>query len=108
MFVDRVFLTWHSTTSLAAALPAGFASFTIVSLFMGTVQYANTFVAQYVGAKRPERIGPVIWQGTYLSIFSGFFALVPSYFASDIFNWIGLASEIRKEEIIYFRIYLHP
>ena len=104
MFVDRVFLTWHSTTSLAAALPAGFASFTIVSLFMGTVQYANTFVAQYVGAKRPERIGPVIWQGAYLSIFSGFFALVPSYFASDIFNWIGHAPEIRQEEIIYFRI----
>ncbi len=104
MFIDRVFLTWHSTTSLAAALPAGFASFTIVSLFMGTVQYANTFVAQYAGAKRPERIGPVIWQGAYLSIFSGIFALIPSYFSTDIFNWIGHSPEIRQEEIIYFRI----
>ena len=104
MFVDRVFLTWHSTTSLAAALPAGFASFTIVSLFMGTVQYANTFVAQYAGAARPKKIGPVIWQGVYLSIFSGLIALIPSYFAKDIFNWIGHAPEIRNEEITYFRI----
>ena len=26
-FVDRVFLTWHSTEALAAALPAGIANF---------------------------------------------------------------------------------
>ena len=60
-FTDRVFLTWHSTEALSAALPAGMANFTFISLFMGTAQYVNTFVAQYIGARRPERVGPAIW-----------------------------------------------
>ena len=57
-FVDRVFLTWHSTAALAAALPAGVANFTFISLFMGTVQYVNTFVAQRpVYRRAPTRTG---------------------------------------------------
>ena len=65
-FVDRVFLTWHSTEALAAALPAGMANFTFIALFMGTAQYVNTFVAQYIGARRPERVGPVSY--THLTL----------------------------------------
>ena len=33
-FVDRIFLSWHSTAALAAALPAGIANFTFISLFL--------------------------------------------------------------------------
>ena len=83
-FVDRVFLTWHSTEALAAALPAGIANFTFISLFMGTAQYANTFVAQYTGAHRPERVGPAVWQGTYLALLSGVLALIPAYFSTGL------------------------
>ena len=55
-FIDRVFLTWYSTDALAASLPAGMTNFVIVSLFLGTAGYVNTFVAQYVGAGRPTRV----------------------------------------------------
>ncbi len=103
-FVDRVFLTWYSTEALAAALPAGIASFTVISLFMGTAQYANTFVAQYIGARRPERVGPAVWQSIYLAIASGFLALIPAYFATELFDLIGHSPAIRREETIYFRI----
>jgi MATE family multidrug resistance protein len=51
-FVDRMFLAWYSPEAIAAAMPAGMLSFTIISLFMGTAGYVNTFVAQYFGAKR--------------------------------------------------------
>ena len=63
VFVDRMFLSWYSPQALAAALPTGVLSFNIVSFFMGTSQYVGTFVAQFVGAKSPEKIGKILWQG---------------------------------------------
>ena len=103
-FIDRVFLTWHSTAALAAALPAGMASFTFLSLFMGIVGYANTFVAQYIGARRPERVGPAVWQGIYLALVSGLLALIPASLAGPLFDLIGHDAIIRQEETEYFRI----
>src|SRR5438128_348843 len=44
---NAVFLTWDSSTSLAAVVPAGILQWTLISSVFGTVQYANTFVAQY-------------------------------------------------------------
>ena len=35
-FVDRMFLTWYSPETIAAAMPAGMLSFTMISVFMGT------------------------------------------------------------------------
>ena len=103
-FVDRVFLSWYSTEALAAALPAGMANFTFISLFMGTAQYANTFVAQYMGARRPTRVGPAVWQGAYVALFSGLLALLPAAFAGELFALIGHDPDIRAAETDYFRI----
>ena len=63
-FVDRMFLTWYNREALAAALPAGVLNFAIGALFLGTAGYVNTFVAQYEGAERPERVGSAVWQGS--------------------------------------------
>ncbi len=103
-FVDRIFLSWYSTEALAAALPAGMANFTFISLFMGTAQYANTFVAQYMGARRLARVGPAVWQGAYLALFSGLLALLPAAFAGELFALIGHDPDIRAAETQYFRI----
>ena len=103
-FVDRVFLTWHSTEALAAALPAGLTNFVAVSLFFGMVGYVNTFVAQYVGAGRPERVGPALWQGGYLAILSAFVGLGVALLATPIFELVGHAEGVRANEIIYFRV----
>jgi len=103
-FVDRVFLTWYSTEALAAAMPAGMVSFVFISLFMGTAGYVNTFVAQYVGARRPARVGPAVWQGIYLALGSGLLALVPAALAVPLFDLVGHDLAIRQEETEYFRI----
>ena len=54
-----MFLTWYSPEAIAAAMPAGMLNFCIMSLFIGTVGYVNTFVAQYFGSgkKKPDRTG---------------------------------------------------
>jgi hypothetical protein len=44
-FTDRVFLANYSVDAIAAALPAGIASFTLISFFMGVANYTNVFVA---------------------------------------------------------------
>ena len=63
-FVDRLFLTWYSPEAVAGAVTGLFAVWAIIALFTGTGEYLTTFVAQYLGAGRPERIGPAMWQGS--------------------------------------------
>jgi len=103
-FVDRVFLTWYSTAALAAALPAGLTNFIFLSFFLGVAQYANTFVAQYGGAGRPERVGPAVWQGVYLALLSGVCGMGLALFSDPLFALVGHDPAIRQEEITYFRV----
>ncbi|MGB5748624.1 MAG: MATE family efflux transporter [Desulfobacterales bacterium] len=103
-FVDRMFLTWYSPETIAAAMPAGMLSFTIISIFMGTAGYVSTFVAQYYGAGRYHRIGPAIWQGIYISLFGGLVLLCVIPLAEPAFRLIGHSLEIQKYEVIYFQI----
>ena len=103
-FINRVFLTWHSTEALAAALPSGITNFIFLSFFMGMAQYTNTFVAQYSGASRPERVGPAVWQGMYLALLSGGLGWGLSFFSAPLFELIGHQPQVRQEEIIYFRV----
>ncbi|MBT6146985.1 MAG: MATE family efflux transporter [Gemmatimonadetes bacterium] len=103
-FIDRVFLTWYSTDALAASLPAGLTNFVFVSLFFGTAGYVNTFVAQYVGADRPQRVGPSLWQGIYLSVISAGAGLMVAALSVPIFSLIGHEAAVQAYETEYFRI----
>ena len=103
-FIDRMFLTWFSTASIAAAMPASMLSFTVMSVFIGTAGYVSTFVAQYHGAKRPDRIGPSLWQGLYIALAGGVLIFGLSFAARPIFNFVGHDAAIREDEITYFSI----
>ncbi len=103
-FLDRVFLTWYSPQAIAAATPAGILLFTFICFFLGTANYVNTFVAQYVGAGRPQRVGAAIWQGVYFSLPAGAILLCLMPAAEPMFAFIGHAPEVRAEEVTYFRI----
>lgn len=103
-FVDRMFLTWYSPETIAAAMPAGMLSFTVISIFMGTAGYVSTFVAQYYGARRYHRIGPALWQGVYMSLIGGLVMLGIIPFAGPAFELIGHSPSIQQHEVIYFQI----
>jgi multidrug resistance protein, MATE family len=104
LFVDRMFLTRYSTDTISAATPAGVAAFVFISLFSGTAGYVNTFVAQYIGAGRPQRVGPAIWQGIYFSLATVLLMLPVFPAAQTIFDWFGHAPEVRRHEVVYFKI----
>jgi MATE family multidrug resistance protein len=79
MLIDRVMLSRYGVDEVGAAIAAGVFFWVIISLTQGTAGYVTTFVAQYVGAGQPRRVGPIMWQAIYFSIFAGvlMLALVP-------------------------------
>lgn len=102
--VDRVFLTWHSTEALAASLPAGMMHWTVISVLVGTVSYVNTFVAQYDGAGRPDRVVASVWQGVFLAAAGGIALLAVAPFSAPVFGLFGHEPEVQRLEAEYFSI----
>lgn len=102
--VDGVFLARYSDSAIAAVGPAGMSFWLVGGLFMGLVGYCNTFVAQYVGAGYPERVGSAVWQALYLALGAGAVLAVLSLGAEPFFALVGHESAIRADEVAYFRI----
>lgn len=69
-FVNRVFLAHYSSDALAACVPAGILSFTLIAFFQGFASYTNVFIAQYYGGKRYASLSVSLWQGVVISLFS--------------------------------------
>ncbi len=103
-FTDRIFLANYSVDAIAAALPAGIASFTCISFFLGIANYTNAFVAQYTGARALTKVGAALWQGIYFSLIAAIL-LASFYFISGrLFELIGHSPHIRSLEVTYFNI----
>jgi MATE family multidrug resistance protein len=99
-----MFLNWYSREAVAASMPSGILNFTLASLFIGTAGYVSTFVAQYFGSGRNRMIGPVVWQGIYISVISGIIIMLFIPYSDEIFTFIGHTSKVRELESAYFRI----
>ena len=104
LFIDRMFLLWHSPDEMAAALPAGMLYWSMTCFFLGVAMYVNTFVAQYFGAGKPERIGLAVWQGLRLGIYATPLFLVFVPLAPYIFALAGHSPEMQAHEVIYFQV----
>jgi MATE family multidrug resistance protein len=105
-FVDRLFLTWYSAEAVAGAVTGLFAVWSINALFTGTGEYLTTFVAQYLGAGRKERIGPALWQGVYFSLGAGALVAALSPFVTLAFDLAGHSPQLRRYEVEYARALL--
>ncbi len=101
--LDRVFLGRHTTDDLAASLPAVMLFWTLISLFQHTANYATTFVAQYLGAGRPHRVGPAVGQSLYFSIVAGLAFMVIAPFAEGIMALGRHAADLQAREATFLR-----
>ncbi len=104
-FTDRLVLARYSEESIAAIGPAFLLFLTFAGVFLGITGYTATFVAHYIGANRPDRVGPVLWQGFYLSLAGSLPVILAPLVASYIFQLFKHAPEIIREEMIYFTIH---
>ena len=104
LFADRVMLSAYSREAISASMPAGLLCFAAMSFFMGTAGYVNSFVAQYTGAGRENRVGIAVWQGLYLSILGGVVVAGIGELAGTLFDWVGHAPGVRDEQVTYFEV----
>ncbi len=104
LFTDRLFLGRYALDTLAAAVPAGSLAFMFMCFFMGVVEFTNTFVAQYVGAHLPQRVGSALWQGIYFALAAGILLAGLSFFGANLFRLAGHTPRIQELETVYFRI----
>jgi MATE family multidrug resistance protein len=104
IFIDRVFLSYYSQVSYAAAIPAGISNFAIMSIFLFTLGYIDIFVAQYYGKQENSSIGPAVWQSVYLALAAAFLIFLVSLFSEKIFTHIGHPYNVAVEEVKYFKM----
>lgn len=103
-FTDALFLSWYSADAIAAVVPAFMPALLLSSALTGTAGYTSTFVAQYVGANRPQRVSAAVWQGIYFSVIAGVFLAIVACGAAPLFAWVGHAPGIQKMEVRFFSI----
>ncbi len=104
-FTDRVFLSNYSIEAISAAAPAGITAYLFLAFFGGVGGYAGVFIAQYFGSGNHKRIGEVLWQGIYFTLFTGFICyLIALYGSGPIFKLAGHTEEVRILEEQYFSI----
>ena len=103
-FCDRLFLTWHSELDIAAVVPAGVLSWTVMSLPLGVAMYATTFVAQYFGAGAKDRIGKVIWQTIWVGLATMPLFILVGWYGESLFTAFKHSDELIWRESIYFWI----
>ena len=103
-FINRIFLSRYSADALAACVPAGILSFTLICFFMGTTAYTNAFVSQYHGKGRYASISVAVWQGVWLGIISGLvlLALIPA--GNHFIEASGHPHSVKLLETQYFTI----
>jgi MATE family multidrug resistance protein len=101
--IDRILLSRWDKVAVAAAIPAALLYLTPFFLLQNIANYATTFVAQYTGAGRKQRVGPAIWQSLYFSLAAGiaFLGLVP--LADQLVALMGHTADVQIQEAAYFR-----
>jgi multidrug resistance protein, MATE family len=84
---DTFFMRWVGTSAQGGVGLGGVLSWTCISFFVGTLTVINTYVAQLLGAGKPEQCGVIIWHGLVIALG---FTLLLLPLASQIDALVGL------------------
>lgn len=100
--IDRLFLSKLGSEVVGGTLFAVTLFWTPFVLFHFTANYVTTFVAQYTGAGRSERVGPAVWQGIWFSVIAGTLWIGVAPFASQIVALADHSPQLQAIEATYF------
>lgn len=103
VFVDTILLAWHDPREMAASFPAVMWFWLVFGLLQVTAGYVSTFVAQYTGAGRPERVGPAVWQGIHFAILAGLLFLLLVPLSQHLIAIGGHTTALQALEVVYLR-----
>ncbi len=103
VFVDTILLARHNDLEMAASFPAVMWYWLGFGFLQITAGFTSTFVAQYTGAKRPERVGPAVWQGIHFSVIAGLAFLVVVPVAPYLIALGGHSDNLQPLETVYLQ-----
>ena len=106
MLIDRWYLAHVSKSHMAAAMTGGLMVFACLSFFVGTINYTNALVAQYLGAGRKHNCSAAVVQSMVLVLLSIPVIGILSYLGPQFLSLFGHAPEQFRLEGIYFQILL--
>lgn len=99
---DRMVLAGCSQDALAAVTPASMMHWTVVCVPLGTVLYANTFVSQYEGADRRDRMMASLWQAIWIAISTGLLLVSVLPLTRHLLALAGHPADVAELEAQYF------
>src|SRR5262249_21052780 len=103
VFLDTVLLSWHDPLEMAASFPAVMWFWLAFGLLQVTAGYTSTFVAQYTGARRPQRVGPAVWQGIHFAFVAGLGSVVVVPAAPALIASAGHPPHLQELEVSSLR-----
>jgi len=105
-FVDARMVAELGPEALAGQGNGAIAAFLIIAFVYGGVTVVNTYVAQHLGAGRPERGAAYAWNGLWLCLFAWLAMLALAAVIGPIFASLGHAEAVLRAETEYARILL--
>jgi len=103
-FVDRMFLARHSTQAVAAALPGGILSFTLMAFFQVTIGFASTVVSQYHGRGDREGCAKAPWAAFHLCLPASLSCILMTYVGPYLIDLSNHPHEVLWREKVYFQM----
>lgn len=104
LFTDRTLLYyWDKTNSASAAMGAGTFYWALMCLPTGMLSYLSTFVSQYIGAGRPERVVVAYRHALRLAWLTIPFLVLAFIFADLPFWFFEHAENLQSLESTYLR-----
>lgn len=103
LFTDRTLLYYWDKDSAPAAMGAGSLYWTLMTMPAGMLGYLSAFVAQYMGAGRPERVVVAYRHALRLAWMAVPFLILAFIFAWVPFRYFGHAETLQRLETTYLR-----
>ncbi len=95
--IDTMMVGRLGVTALAGVGLGAIIAWWLLSFFVGLLQGVNTFVAQFFGAGRKDRVGLAFWQGLYLAAGAG----VVLFLLAPLSGWVfGLTAASPESQAI--------
>lgn len=108
---DRVMLAGYSPKDtstgtaldvIAAVTPAGMLMWTVACIPLGTILYANTFIAQFDGAGKTRQLAASFWHAVWLALIGGLLLTLLLPFSGMLFTFAGHSETVVLQEVAYF------
>ncbi len=105
-FIDAWMVGLLGPEHLAGQGNGAIAAFLPISFFLGLFTVVNTWVAQHLGAGRPERGAAYAWNTLWICLFGWIGMIALAGLVGPMFRSLGHAPVIEQSEIAYARILL--